>query len=166
MKQITFLRHAKSEWANANLKDIDRALNQRGYADAYAMSEWFLEKKQIPDLIYSSSATRALSTTMIFVRTLGLPMTQFAINPLLYESHLDYLYEFIQSQNNALHHILIVGHNPVTMEICNDLLKNERIEQVPTCALLSLEFNCKTWTTIESKMGKIKFYQFPKEINN
>jgi len=161
MKQITFLRHAKSDWAIATLKDIDRALNERGYKEAYAQSEWFLELKQMPDFIYSSSATRALSTALIFVRTMDYPMSKFLISEKLYETNVNYLLDFIKQQNNTLKHIMIAGHNPATTDICNNLLKEGSIDEVPTCGLMSIQFNCSSWKEIKLNTGTLKFYQFP-----
>ena len=37
MKTVYFIRHAKSSWDNASIKDIDRPLNDRGLRDAPAM---------------------------------------------------------------------------------------------------------------------------------
>jgi phosphohistidine phosphatase len=163
MKQVTFLRHAKSDWANENIKDVDRPLNNRGYADAYAMSEWFLEKKQLPDVIFSSHATRALTTALIFARTLQFNLNQFSIDALLYETNLNYLYEFIRNQKKENNHVMIVGHNPATTLICYDLLKKDFVDNLPTCALISINFNVNNWKKIESKMGELNFYQVPKE---
>ena len=41
MKELILLRHAKSDWGGEFLKDIDRPLNDRGYLDAYVLSEWY-----------------------------------------------------------------------------------------------------------------------------
>lgn len=166
MKQVTFLRHAKSDWANENIKDIDRPLNDRGYADAYAMSEWYKGKKEVPDFIFSSPATRALNTALIFARTLQLNMHRFLIDSFLYETSLSYLYAFIQNQKKETNHIMLVGHNPATTLICFDLLKKGLIDDVPTCGLISINFDVNDWKKIESKTGEINFYQFPKEIRN
>ena len=41
MKELILVRHAKSDWGNESLKDIDRHLNERGYEDAYLLSKWY-----------------------------------------------------------------------------------------------------------------------------
>ena len=38
MKQIFLIRHAKSDWTNPELKDIERYLNERGYSNANMMA--------------------------------------------------------------------------------------------------------------------------------
>lgn len=53
MKQLFLIRHAKSDWTNPKLKDIERFLNERGYSNANMMAEKFNYK---PDLIITSPA--------------------------------------------------------------------------------------------------------------
>ena len=36
MKELVLVRHAKSDWANESIKDVDRPLSERGFADAWA----------------------------------------------------------------------------------------------------------------------------------
>lgn len=162
MKQITFLRHAKSDWAYKDLKDIDRPLNERGYTDAYEGSLLFFEQKILPDKIYVSPATRALSTALIFARTMHYPMQQFQLDVRLYETDVEFLLRFIQSQNERDQHLMLVGHNPATTDVCNAFLKSGSIDEVPTCGLFSLSFDCKTWKSIAFESAEIKYYQYPK----
>jgi phosphohistidine phosphatase len=73
MKKIFLIRHAKSDWGHESLADIDRPLNQRGYDEAYLASSLLKKKNFIPDLLISSSATRAISTCFIFSRNFNFP---------------------------------------------------------------------------------------------
>ena len=45
MKNIFFLRHAKSSWDDFALKDFDRPLSTRGIQDADLMGNFFKSKK-------------------------------------------------------------------------------------------------------------------------
>lgn len=80
MKELILVRHAKSDWGSEVLKDIDRPLNERGYRDAYFMSNWFVKEKAKPQVIVSSSATRALSTAMIFARIMDADVKKIRIS--------------------------------------------------------------------------------------
>jgi phosphohistidine phosphatase SixA len=44
MKQLFLIRHAKSDWTNPELKDIERYLNERGYSNANMMAAKFNHK--------------------------------------------------------------------------------------------------------------------------
>ena len=43
-KQLLLVRHAKSDWGNADLADFDRPLNKRGKENAPEMAERLLKK--------------------------------------------------------------------------------------------------------------------------
>ncbi|MBP8245140.1 MAG: histidine phosphatase family protein, partial [Chitinophagaceae bacterium] len=66
MKKLILVRHAKSDWGNPGLDDIDRPLNERGKKDAPAMASRLLDKGVKIDLIVSSPAKRAAKTARFF----------------------------------------------------------------------------------------------------
>jgi phosphohistidine phosphatase len=62
MKTLLILRHGKSSWKFPDLPDHDRPLNSRGKRDAPLMGRKLAEEGMVPDVIISSSATRAHDT--------------------------------------------------------------------------------------------------------
>ena len=62
MKNIYFLRHAKSSWDDFRLKDFDRPLATRGIQDADLMGNYFLSKRIKLDLIISRPSRRTKET--------------------------------------------------------------------------------------------------------
>ena len=62
MKTLLILRHAKSSWKFPDLTDHDRPLNRRGKRDAPRMGRTLRERELVPDLVISSTATRAMDT--------------------------------------------------------------------------------------------------------
>jgi len=58
LKSLLLIRHAKSDWADASLKDFDRPLNDRGKRDAPVMAHRLLDKKVKIDAFISSPAKR------------------------------------------------------------------------------------------------------------
>ena len=60
MKKLIIVRHGKSSWEYDGILDIDRPLKQRGIRNGYEMAQRLSEADIVPDLIYSSSASRAL----------------------------------------------------------------------------------------------------------
>lgn len=62
MKEIFFLRHAKSSWDDFALKDFDRPLSTRGIQDAELMGNFFRSKKIKLDLVLSSPSKRTKET--------------------------------------------------------------------------------------------------------
>ena len=55
------------------------------------------ENQKLPDHIISSTATRALSTAMIFARRFESKITGIELEPGIYEAHEEYLLEIIHN---------------------------------------------------------------------
>src|SRR4051812_13307166 len=110
MKELTFVRHAKSDWGTEFLKDIDRHLNERGYRDAYFLSEWYAGNKKRPELLLSSTATRAVSTALIFSRALAHNQQHVHLDENIYEAGADKLISILKKQENTYGSILLFGH--------------------------------------------------------
>ena len=166
MKQLTFIRHAKSDWGNEFLKDIDRPLSDRGYSDAYFASNWYFNTHALPDIIISSTATRALNTALIFARAFDFNMANFKIDASVYESTVNNLLEMTRKLDDKTESVFIFGHNPTFTNICNELTNDLFFENVPTCGIVSLHFDIKNWKAIAPKNGKVNFHQFPKDFKN
>jgi phosphohistidine phosphatase len=164
MKQLILVRHAKSDWGDEGLKDIDRPLAPRGNADAYSMSEWFLKKHKVPDTIISSDATRALSTAMVFARTMNFPTNDIVVLQQVYESTAKTLKDVVIQIDNSNDIAMIFCHNPGVTNLVNELSENLFFDELPTCAIVALEFNTDSWKDIASLKGKVLFNQFPKEF--
>ncbi|HMV23298.1 MAG TPA: histidine phosphatase family protein, partial [Saprospiraceae bacterium] len=62
MKELIFIRHAKSDWNNPLLSDINRPLGPRGLKDAPIMAARLRSLVPAVDHIVSSNAVRALET--------------------------------------------------------------------------------------------------------
>lgn len=166
MKELILIRHAKSDWGNEDLRDIDRHLNERGYSDAYAMSAWFAETQKRPDVLLCSTATRTLSTAMIFMRAMQYDTKRFIAEPRIYEAQREELKSLIAEQNNTLSSILLVGHNPSITELCNALADNLYFDNLPTCAVVRISAQCNTWQEFAAGRWEVSMHRFPKDYHN
>lgn len=166
MMELILIRHAKSDWGNEYLKDIDRHLSERGYSDAYALSAWYLKEQPLPNLILTSTATRALNTALIFARTLEFNMTDFVIEQTIYESTATNLLALIQQQSNKKKSIMLFGHNPGITNLFNTLCTDEFFENIPTCGIVKINFEANSWHEISNQNSKFSFCQFPKNYKN
>ena len=72
-KVLYIVRHAKSSWDYDNMADVDRPLKVKGIKTAYEIARNIKLKNNLPDLIISSPANRALHTAMILARVFDTP---------------------------------------------------------------------------------------------
>ncbi len=161
MKTLLLIRHAKSDWSNDGLLDIDRPLNNRGYADAYTMSKLFKETKILPDLIISSSAIRAISTALIISRNLNYNPSAILINSSLYESTTNKYSKVVEKIDSGYKCVLLFGHNPVISDFAMNLGHPLKTEMV-TCAVATINKEVKNWTQFISAKTETCDYNFPK----
>src|SRR5436190_23516915 len=166
MKVLTLIRHAKSDWGNEGLQDIDRHLNERGYSDAYLMSKWFAENQKKPELILSSTASRALSTALIFSRSLGLDHESIKLDADIYEATVPILKSVLAAQDEDVSSILMVGHNPGFTNLCNELSADLFFDNLPTCGIVSFQLKGKTWAEALQNKVPVAYHYFPKDYKN
>ncbi len=161
MKTLYLIRHAKSDWGRAELKDIDRPLNARGYSDAYKMSSVLREKKIAPDLIITSPAVRAISTALIFCRNFQIDASQLIINSKLYDTSVKDYQNCISKIENNFSHVMLFGHNP-TIADCAESFLTIFTEEIPTCGIVGIRSNAIKWSDFPEKKCELLFYDFPK----
>ncbi len=161
MKIIYLIRHSKSDQSLGTLADVDRPLNLRGYSDAEKMSRMMKENKIVPDAIITSPAVRAISTALIFARTIDFNQARLSIVPHLYHSNeLTYL-DIIAEMDNKINTLMLFAHNPVITNTANRLTQ-EVIEHVPTSGIVGISNNCDTWEKFVASTGKLVLFSFPK----
>lgn len=155
MKTLILIRHAKSDWGYEFLKDIDRPLNERGYRDAYQLSKWYVQHFLKPQLILSSPAIRAISTALIFARTLEYNEENIQIKHGIYDATTDDFLNLIHQLPDSIDTAMFFGHNPTITNLSNALCPDFFIDNIPTCSIIKLNFDTSQWMMI----GKVQAYQ-------
>jgi phosphohistidine phosphatase len=145
MKRLLLVRHAKSSWADPGQRDIDRPLNERGRRNAPEMGKRLRERGLVPDLIVSSPARRALATAQLLADAFGMARGDIEIVDALYEASTATWLETIGALPAAVGTALMVGHNPELTELANLLCRETRIDNLPTCGVLCLEYGVRGW---------------------
>ena len=165
MKKITIVRHAKSDWGIESLKDIDRHLNERGYSDAYSMSDWFRNMQPLPDAMVSSPAVRAISTAFIFARAFERAENSIIISPELYEATPGPIKKVIAGLNDKANSVMLFGHNPGLTNFANETCSEMYFENIPTCGIVTMELEISSWQQILTNgKGHMLNYKFPKSF--
>ncbi len=159
MKRLTILRHAKSSWAESGQLDFDRPLNERGFRDLKYMPEAMLKMVGKPDMILSSSANRAQTTARDFAVAFGMDLHT---EKNLYHAEVDTLIQHAKRVSDQVDHLLLVAHNPGLTWLANQLGQNFAIDNLPTCAFVSFDFDMDTWADLKVREGKFVAYDYPK----
>jgi phosphohistidine phosphatase len=160
MKQLLIIRHAKSSW-DYDVSDIDRSLTERGVADVYKIGEAFSKQGVHLDWIYSSSATRALQTALIFSRATHHPVDNISISDSLYDFSGESFTQFIRGMDNRYQRVGIFGHNHAVTHVVSWLLE-KALPEIPTAGLHLIESEVDSWEEFIS--GKLTVQLYPKLI--
>ena len=146
MKTITFLRHSKSSW-DTNLEDIDRPLNDIGVKKIKKVAKLSNDQFSNCEIIFSSSANRAIHTSLILTRELSIESNKIRICEDLYTFNFKVVFDFITNIENIYSNVVLVGHNPAYTEISNHFSEN-KILNLPTARWFSMKFDSNTWSDI------------------
>src|SRR5690348_8258755 len=111
MKTLYVMRHAKSSWAEADLADFDRSLNDRGERDAPFMGAVMRENGYAPDVILSSPAVRARETSRL-AKEGGNLGGDLVFDDRIYEASPQTLKQVVSEIDDKNTSAMIVGHNP------------------------------------------------------
>jgi phosphohistidine phosphatase len=147
MRTLLLVRHAKSSWDDPALADKLRPLNDRGLHDAPQMGKRLAKQGIAPDLILSSPAERALKTAQLIAEKVGYSPADIAIDDRLYDTTSGVLLSVIQGLDAKVHSAMLVGHNPMMLELVERLTSGQ-VNSMPTCSVVELTYDAESWSTI------------------
>ena len=160
MKKLYIIRHAKSSWKDISLSDFDRPLNKRGRLNAPFMGERLKKQKVIPDIILSSSALRAKTTAKIIAKKVKYTK-KIVFNEDIYESTPSRLHKILTKIDDKNGTAFLIGHNPELNMLAENYVDFD--ENIVTCGVVEIEFDCKNWIDIGAKNAKLISFDYPKK---
>lgn len=161
MKKIILVRHGKSAWNNPNLEDHDRPLADRGLNDVPEMGFRLKEKGIFPDLIVSSTATRASQTAKILAEVLHIPLSEITYEKSLYHASSAMILKCIQRQNDSNELIFVVGHNPGMNDFIDFFGGN--LDNLPTSGHYGWISDTEHWLQVRPGNSRTWFIDYPKK---
>ncbi len=162
MKTLVIVRHAKSSWNDPGLSDHDRPLNKRGLQDAPFMGTRLAKWGPPVDRVISSSAVRALATAEMITHEMGLAWDEIQIEEALYHATEEEVLDLIWEQDDYLDGLMLFGHNPGLTYLVNDLSDLD-LDNLPTCGVVILQFDVKSWVQIGEDLAVKADFDFPKK---
>ena len=165
IKTIFLVRHGKAIGRDTKVPDFQRTLVKKGENESLGIAKKLKKIGASPELLLSSSADRALETAHIFAQRLGYPKKKILVKDSLYnEIKEEALLEIVKNVDNKYNSIMLFGHDPLFSSFAAYLLKNFN-EGIPKSGVVCIEFRRKTWKGITKGNGRLKFYDYPKQIS-
>ncbi len=159
MKRLYLVRHAKSDWGDAKLSDMDRPLNERGLSDGPKMAQKLVTKGYKTDLIVSSPAVRAKSTADFFIKAFNSKNHQ--IDPKLYQADIDDIINICIRMEDKNKSIMLVCHNPGLTYFAN-VICDANIDNVPTMGVMAIDVDTDLWENLDMSKLKLIDFLYPK----
>jgi len=169
LRELLLLRHAKSEWKDSELADMDRPLSDRGKKNALKVGKWLKTQALIPDLILVSPARRAQQTLRRICNEC--PANTVTVNE-LYCAELETLLKILADTPNTKR-VMIIGHNPGLERLLSYLQQKDLEEsETPSQDLVQLFPTAsfahfilpEHWQNLEDGDGKLVQFVRPKDI--
>lgn len=162
MKTLYLMRHAKSSWKDESLADFERPLNGRGIRAAELMGRFLRQQKALPDLVLSSSATRARDTIERVLKAAKLT-PELRFDERIYLASPAKLFEVVSQIEKERKVVLLVGHNPGMEELLH--LFTGGVERMPTAALANISFKASKWSEVKENTGTLEWFVRPSDLS-
>ena len=160
-RKLFIIRHGKSSWDNQGLDDFDRPLAERGIRSANDMARRLNELGQVPELILSSPASRALNTALIMSGIWGLEASALQLHDPIYMADVSEIEQVVAEVPGEIQNLAIFGHNPSFTMYANKCLE-EPLDNLPTAGVVIVTLDSKGWHGIERAHVRGTYLDFPK----
>lgn len=163
MKQISLIRHAESNNGRWDIPDIERPLNATGERNAPRMAAHLRKQGFCPDIMLSSTATRAAATAETIAQGIGYDVLNIRWEDAIYEAQPHTLMQLISEIPTQHTHVAIVGHNPAVSDLANQL-QHEPIDNMPACCVISVDLPIEHWAEISVSTGTLRRHDTPETL--
>jgi phosphohistidine phosphatase len=160
MKTLFVMRHAKSSWADTDLADFDRPLNDRGHRDAPFMGNVMRENGYATEIILSSPALRARETARL-AKEGGDLAAEIVFDDRIYEASPQTLKQVVSEVDDKNASVMLIGHNPGIEGFIR--LLTGTLEPMPTAALAVIELMPASWSGVAANSGRLVKVIRPKD---
>jgi phosphohistidine phosphatase len=161
MRILYLLRHAKSSWGDASLRDFDRPLKKRGRKAAERTGQRIGAENLNNPLIICSPAVRTRETAEIVLTNANLQIEP-RFDERIYEASLRELVTIVSEIPEDREVAIMIGHNPGFEELLSFLTGEHR--RLPTCALAKIGFEDVSWKDVRAGEGSLEWFIAPKEL--
>lgn len=160
MKKLLIMRHAKSDWGSG-LADHERPLNKRGTRAAAAMGKALAAMEEVPDLVISSTATRAASTARLAAGA-GEWDSRITYSDALYGTSVRGALEVLLEADPSAASVMLVGHEPTWSSLVEHLTGGSVV--IKTATIAAIELYIRDWPDASGARGELLYLLQPRTI--
>ena len=158
-KQIFIYRHGKSDWAAAYGSDHDRPLAQKGIESAKTMGRMLRLSGQVPELVITSTATRAKQTLEIS-KAGGKWNCEVTENEILYSESYEEIFKLVKNLSDKYSSVMLVGHEPKCSMLVSHMIGGGEIT-FKTATMARIDFIFDKWSKLRPGGGELRWMQNP-----
>ena len=170
MKTVFLLRHAQALPAE-NGDDFERKLSPKGLSDALMLGQTLKVGNKLPERIICSAARRTRQTCEQLLQGCGANI-HTEITKRIYHAEYEDLLDIIQSSDDSINALMIIGHNPTIYELASrlatqgaDTVLMHLAQGYPPASLSIIECECETWQSFDRTKSKISALYDPLDYN-
>ena len=115
----------------------------------------------MPDLIFSSTASRAKATANCIGKKINFPIIKITFIRELYHASPNRLFDYISQAPDQADSIMFFGHNPGLTELAVNQW-NIPILNLPTCGILKIQFKSDSWKLVGKERISLTTFDYPK----
>ena len=160
MKRLVLLRHGKSDWDAGAATDHERPLAKRGVRAAKTMGQLLAAAGVAPDLVVTSSALRARTTAELAMEAGGWHSVA-RVEASLYGASPGEVIRVIQSTDDHVESLLLVGHEPTWSSLASVLTGGSRV-RVATATAVGMDLDVIRWSHVEPSCGELAWLLPPR----
>jgi phosphohistidine phosphatase len=154
VKTLIILRHSKTEKINP-AGDQARELTKPGRRWATEAGREIFETAEMPDLLVTSNAIRAVQTGDLAAEAMQFSGERRMI-PEVYGATENELVQVIQGFPDEFGKVVLVGHNPGLEELAISFRGGKSTDHLPTAGWMVVELSIEKWADAKTGAGKIK----------
>lgn len=156
-RRLILTRHAKSDWDNPDIPDLERPLNARGRRSARELGDWLASRGYEPEEVLSSPSTRTRETwDEVALAALGV-LPELRFDARLYQAPPEVMLSCLRGATAPT--VMMIGHSPGIAEFAASLPARAPMDpefrSYPTAATLVVDFQTDDWAAIEPGQGSV-----------
>lgn len=160
MKTLLLCRHAEARRGVPGTGDHGRPLSERGEGDARRTGRRLRREGLVPDLVLTSTATRARDTGLLAARAGGFAGRAEAV-PELYGAGAEECLDLVHRRGGEHVRLMLVGHNPTLQTLVERL--GGRRRGLPTGTVAVIEADVASWEELEPATSRLAAVLVPEE---